>query len=450
MRRGMFILATAIAANTTAAAQARPDSSLAGDWSGTLNAGGQSFRLVLHVTRSGDSLAATIDSPDQGAHGITARIQTRLDSLFVIVGQAFSLEGVRDRDTLRLAFVQGGARLPVTLGRGAASRPPYEEREVVAAGGAPRVRLAGTLSVPPKALGPAILLIAGSGPLTRDAVVAGHRQFAVLADSLARAGFVVLRYDKRGVGRSTGNYEAATTTDFTADAAAMLAELRRVAPDSNRVFVVGHSEGALIAARLAAAKLVAGVVLLAAPAHRGDSLMILRSRLLSAAAGASSAVVSREAALRAAILRAAVAARDSADARRTMTIQLDDGLAALPAADRALPGFARAAWMALVEVIAPQWLWFRDWLITDPLPAYRAVRVPVLAIAGEKDQQVPPSLTVDRLRRALGNDAVVVMPGLNHLMQTAISGSPAEYASLREAMSPGAIAAVAAWIARPN
>lgn len=106
----------------------------------------------------------------------------------------------------------------------AAAPVPYREELVTFANPeAADVRLAGTLTLPPQAAQrfPGILLIAGSGRNARNEEFGGHHEpFLVLADTLARQGYAVLRYDKRGIGQSTGDYSAATTPDFASDAAA--------------------------------------------------------------------------------------------------------------------------------------------------------------------------------------------------------------------------------------
>jgi fermentation-respiration switch protein FrsA (DUF1100 family) len=96
--------------------------------------------------------------------------------------------------------------------------------------------------------------------------------------------------------------------------------------------------------------------------------------------------------------------------------------------------------------------WMRSFLTYDPLPALRELAVPVLVLAGEKDTQVPPTENLgpaDRALREGGNPDVTteVLPGLNHLFQTADTGSPAEYARIEETFAPRALATIADWIA---
>jgi pimeloyl-ACP methyl ester carboxylesterase len=104
---------------------------------------------------------------------------------------------------------------------------PYTNQDVSFNNDRGPVKLAGTFSVPNgKGPFPAVLLIAASGPEGRDENAGGHLVFVVLADHLLRRGFAVLRYDKRGVGASTGDFDKATFDDLVSDAAAAFRYLK--------------------------------------------------------------------------------------------------------------------------------------------------------------------------------------------------------------------------------
>src|SRR5262249_10025226 len=136
------------------------------------------------------------------------------------------------------------------------------------------------------------LLIAGSGPQNRDEAMAGHSLFLVLADYLTRKGIAVFRYDKRGIGKSTGDFASATTQEFASDAEAALAYLKtrkEVVP--GKTGIVGHSEGALIGPILAGKGGAAWIVLLAAPAQTGEKTMLAQSQAIASAAGMPEAQV---------------------------------------------------------------------------------------------------------------------------------------------------------------
>jgi len=95
--------------------------------------------------------------------------------------------------------------------------------------------------------------------------------------------------------------------------------------------------------------------------------------------------------------------------------------------------------------------WMRFFLTYDPAPTLTNVKCPVLAINGEKDLQVPPKENLPAIENALkagGNKDYTVkeLPGLNHLFQTAGTGSPSEYAKIEETISPDALEIIGNWI----
>lgn len=113
--------------------------------------------------------------------------------------------------------------------------------------------LGATLSIPDDKHRPnVVILVGGSGPGTREEETDGHLTFAVLADALARQGIAVLRYDKRGVSRSTGDYGARTTPALADDLSAVVRAIP-ARKDFHRLGIIGHSEGPAIAAAVAAA-----------------------------------------------------------------------------------------------------------------------------------------------------------------------------------------------------
>src|SRR5579859_7331785 len=278
-----------------------------GTWQGAFQNGNMRYRLQLHVTHDEEKkLSGTLDSLDQGANGLPmSKLSDKNDAVhFEIAMVAGGYEGTmnaahnaiagkwsQNQDTVALEFKRSDEVLALRRPQNPAKPYPYKEEEVNFQNAAGTATLAGTLTIP-AGTGPfpAALLVAGSGPQNRDEFLAGHRPFLVLADALARKGIAVLRYDKRGIGKSTGDFSAATTEDFAADAAVALAYLKgrkEVAPE--KVGVIGHSEGGLIAPILAADGAakggVAWIVLLAAPAQTGEETMLAQSKAIASAAG---------------------------------------------------------------------------------------------------------------------------------------------------------------------
>lgn len=324
----------------------------------------------------------------------------------------------------------------------AARVPTYTSSDVSFANPAGGHALAGTLTVPQgKGPFPAVVLVHGSGPVDRDETLFGHKIFLVLADHLSRQGIAVLRYDKRGIGKSGGVYKGATTHDFALDAEAAVAFLRgRPEVDAARIGMVGHSEGGLIAPMVAARDpKLAFVVMLAGPGVRGELLMVEQLALAAKARGVPDALVDRERELNRALF-AAIVAEPQLDAagdkaRRMMMEAERKGI--LP------PGTAEPRAKAFGSP------WFHAFLRHEPGPALQSLRQPILVLNGERDLQVPAALDLDAIRGALkDNPRAVVkeLPALNHLFQTARTGAGSEYAEIEETMAPLALDTVSEWI----
>jgi len=437
----------------TRSAAALP-SDIDGAWTGTLGRGPVQLRLVFHVINTATGLRASLDSLDQGANGIPVATVTRDGASIrfdvAVVGGAYAATIAKDEMTG--TWTQNGVSQPLVLHRvkDAAElvlpRPqepkppfPYDVRDVRFDDAVAHVTLAGTLTTP-RGSGPfpAAVLIAGSGANDRDELLLGHKPFAVLADSLTRHGIAVLRFDKRGVDKSGGNFATATTNDFANDAEAAFA-FAKSAPriDAHRLGLIGHSEGGVIAPIVAARrKDVAFIVLMAGSGVTGDRILIEQLQLIAAANGASSDEVKRQAGKEAAVLQLVKA--DGPDLAGKLRVELK-GM---------VPDAAIDAGVA--QMTSP---WMREFVSLDPAVALRNVKCPVLAIAGSKDLQVPPEENLAAIRAALHDNPHVetrVFPGLNHLFQHAVSGSPAEYARIEETMSPEVAETIAKWIGALN
>ena len=169
-------------------------------------------------------------------------------------------------------------------------KPPYPYRveEVTFENTKAGVTLAGTLTLPEKGDHyPVVVLISGSGPQNRDEELMAHKPFLVLADYLTRQGVGVLRFDDRGVGQSTGNFETATTLDFADDVEAAVNFLKNDRKIRN-IGLVGHSEGGMIAPLVASRSGdVAFIVLLAGPGLRGDHILLEQQREMGRVTGAT-------------------------------------------------------------------------------------------------------------------------------------------------------------------
>ncbi len=442
-----------------------------GSWAGKLQLPGASLRIVLHVkAAAAGAYTATLDSPDQGARGIPAtRVVWQNDSLQLDVGSiGGAYAGKLNADSLLITgqWRQGGQALPLDLKKTDAAaldpkRPqqpgkpyPYRAEEVSYAGGAADVKLAGTLTLPEgKGPFPAVLLITGSGPQNRDEELMGHQPFLVLADYLTRRGIAVLRVDDRGVGGSTGDFGAATSRDFADDVLAGVQFLKsRKEINPKQIGLVGHSEGGLIAPMVSArSKDVAFVVLLAGPGTPGEAIIQQQTELILKANGMAAEGIAQSLVLQARMFEILRQEPDAARAEQQLTEAVQQATAAMTDAQQQASGLAGDGARTLAKRLNTPW--FRFFLTYDPRPTLRQVKVPVLALNGEKDLQVPPKENLAAIAAALregGNRQVQTqeLPGLNHLFQTARTGAPSEYAQIEETFAPAALQQVGDWIAR--
>jgi dienelactone hydrolase len=293
-------------------------SDIDGDWVGTLDTGMGKLRLVLHIINTDQGLTATMDSLDQGANGLPITTLTREKSSLKFemktIGGSYDGTISKDLSALEGTWTQGGQSFPLAFKRGKGAselgpppRPqnpvkpyPYRDGEVSYKNPAANIQLAGTLTIPPgKGPFPAALLMPGSGPHDRDETVFGHKPFFVLADYLTRKGIVVLRSDKRGVGKSGGDYSKVVIQDFVSDADAAVAYLKtRPEVDAHKIGLIGHSEGGVEAPMAAAHNPdVRFVVMMAGIGVPGDQLLPEQLRQLEQASGVSAEKIEKDVAI---------------------------------------------------------------------------------------------------------------------------------------------------------
>ena len=272
---------------------------------------------------------------------------------------------------------------------------------------------------------PAVVLLAGVAANERDGVVGGIPILGQLAGALAEAGYVAVRYDKRGHGQSGGRSESATLADQAEDALAVVRWLgNRRDIDRDRIAVVGHNEGAW-AALLAATRerRIAAVATIAAPSSPGSERVLEQQRH----------VLDRT---------------DMPPAERVAKIELQSRINAAVMSGR--------GWEALPPEVRKQadTPWFQSFLTFDPARVIGDVRQPVLFIHGELDAEVPVA-HVDRLGELAQKQgrsrsvAVVSVRGVNHLLTPAVTGDVSEYASLPNRNVSGDVTkAINEWLAK--
>ncbi len=416
-----------------------PAKDFEGSWQGTLEAGGKKLRLVVTVTKSDAGVyAGKLDSLDQGATIPIDTITVNSDDVrWEIKSPAIVFEGALNKERTEVTgkFTQGGEQYPLTLKRSdqaavATSTPtpkpkpdysapadaPYTAEEVVVKTPAGHT-LAGTLTLPKGASRTkpvsAIVTVTGSGPQDRDENIGlqGFRPFRQLADALARRGIAVLRMDDRGTGASGGTFKGSTSADFAEDARAGLAYLRtRPEIRADRLGVLGHSEGAMIAPMVAEKEpTLRAIVLLAGIAQPGRTA--LHFQLKNG--------IERNTKL-------------TPEVRDSQIAEIPKRIDAMMAADP----------------------WMKFFLTYDPAPTMRRVKTPVLILTGSRDQQAVPEevALIEAAFKEGGNKDVTarVLPDVNHLFVQDTDGFPANYAKLPPPvmMRDDVVAMIVDWLAQ--
>jgi pimeloyl-ACP methyl ester carboxylesterase len=308
-----------------------------------------------------------------------------------------------------------------------------DEEDMIPANG---FNLAATISRPPGTAAPApkaknvprlpaVILLAGSGELDRDGVAFGVPILGQLAGALADAGYLVVRFDKRGVGQSGGRAESATLPDYAEDVLAVVRAMkRRKDVDGKRIALVGHSEGGAVALLAAArTKDIAAVVSIAGPGVTGSELILAQQKHALGRLSLPDEEKQKRMALQTQIMNA---------------VLTGDG------------------WDGVPEPLRKQaeTPWFRSLLAYDPAEPLRKANQPLLIVQPALDTQVAPGnadalLALAEARKNGRGAQVVTLPGLNHLLVPAKTGEVSEYGTLEDrTISPDVGAAIADWLGR--
>lgn len=403
----------------------------------------------------------TLYQVDVAAPTYTVRVNFAITSAdgvtYTVFVQSTDMEAAALYDALFIPALDAFAPLETV-----AADVPYTVEEVSFENPAAEgVTLAGTLTLPEGAETnttpyAAVVLLTGSGPQDRDERLAGIAlaPFAILADELTRAGIAVLRYDDRGVGQSTGDYAAATVSDFASDAQAALDYIRtRPEIDPARVGVLGHSEGGLYAALLGPEENGPDFIIsMAGTAVVGSELLLLQNQDLILAEGGTQEMVDRQIAFLNELFPL-ILAGDEETARTLIAENIRAGIEALPEEQRAQIGDLDRYVELQTATFASTYVspWMAEVLTIDPALSWAQTTVPVLAIFGGKDVQVDADTNAASLEAAMaeaGNSdfTIVTLPEANHLFQQAETGAVTEYATLPAEFTPDFVPTIVDWL----
>ena len=446
---------------------------ISGDWEGTLSLG-KDLRIVFHFNNTGDgTISATMDSPDQNVTGLPcSEVKLLQDSIIVtlkIANAHFAGKFLND-STISGAWFQGPGNYPLVLKRGiteiAIAKPgrpqtpvppfDYNSEDVIYKNADGSIQYGATFTYPKKGAPFTVaLLITGSGQQDRDETIFDHKPFAVIADYLTKNGIAVLRVDDRGIGKKTGQIVHATTMDFANDVLAGIQYLlQRKEVDKNKIGLIGHSEGGLIAPIVYTKwPQLAFIISLAGTGVSGAEIL-LRQQTDPTKGIVSDSAFNSFFTLTKNTLELIQQNKDKPDSiilEKIKTLYAgwkESTPASLQAEVHANTASPDDYAKQVSTELKP---WLKYFITTDPADYWSKVKCPVLALDGDKDIQVYAAQNIPAIQSALnkaGNKNVTtkIIPGLNHLFQHCTKCTVAEYAELTETISPEVLEIISKWL----
>ena len=422
---------------------------ITGKWYGYPDLKNMRLRLEYHVEKAGGGYQVTLKIPDLSEKTYRADAVELADHVLTVNiadAQTRSILRLQADGSLKGTFLWEGydfelllTRTPVVFKRPQTPKEPfsYHSEEVTFQNADDGVPLAGTLTWPASgARCKAVVLVSGSGGQDRNNTFSEHKTFFVLADYLARHGIATLRVDDRGVGKSGGNLKESGLPDADADAVAAVNYLKqRPEINADSVGVIGHSEGAFVAFSMAARKEVPFIITLAGGGVSGSELLLMQRAALLKVSGVKEDFIEKYNNYMRQAQDIVLQSGDAATCERKLT-ELFNGT---PLAGQAAATTQQLYNVAKIELLKynPEW-------------DFPEITCPVLALNGDKDCQVPVE-NLEFIRKGIsenGNTQVktIVFPGLNHMFQPAVTGSPVEYSDIEETIAPAVLQEIVNWL----
>ncbi len=446
------------------------EASFSGSWVGIIKiTDATGIRVMININKQMDGrLSATLDCLDQGTMSIRVDLISLIKKKLRFVIEKIGVEFVGQIDKVGKQcsgeWRQHGLVVPLKLiavdhpeiyfSRPQTPSPPfpYHQEQINFESNEHGVTLAGTLTLPDtKVPFPTVLLISGSGAHDRDCTAFGHKPFLILADYLTRNGIATLRFDDRGVGDSTGNRSNFTSLDLANDVlGGVRFLLNQKNFEVNRIGLLGHSEGATVAALTTGnCNNISFLILMAAPGLPGEKILEMQRLLIHQGIGTRPELIEWEENLLRRLTEVLYNESNNLIAEAAMEKIIQMEIEAIP--QDSFNGMAGVCPILLAEASLMRTSWFRHFLIFDPRQALSKVQCPVLVMSGSLDIQVPSTPNLMEVERALlsaGNTNVtaVELPGLNHLFQQSLSGMPLEYGEIEETIAISALNFIKDWI----
>lgn len=446
---------------------------IVGKWNGLLKVSTTSqMRIVVDIEQDTSGYKATLYSPDQTSQGFAISTISFIHNQlkFSVSNLKIEYDAVLDNDSVfKGTFSQSGQKFPLNLTQKLVEKEvivrkqdpqkpyPYNSEEVFFTNKKDNIILSGTLTLPQnETKNKAVILISGSGPQNRDEEIFGHKPFLIIADYLTRHNIAVLRFDDRGIGKSKGVFETATSLDFVNDVEAAFLYLKnRKEIDSTKIGLIGHSEGGMIAPMLASKyDDIAFVVLLAGPGQKCSQLLLLQSELINRSMGIDEKEIHNANKINKEIYNKVVKAKDVKKLRSELFIYMKDKFKNNSLIEKQMQNMPLEKYIQLqiAQITSP---WFMYFIKYNPEIALKKLKCPVLALNGDKDLQVSAKENLSAIEKALKkgknkNYKILILKNLNHLFQECKTGAISEYDSIEQTFSPSALKEIEQWIREQN
>src|SRR5690554_1477922 len=425
-----------------------------GTWNGNIEIPSNELPFGVHITKEGNELKATFGSPDQGAFDIEMpEIRFGNNTLHLAHPQMMmTYEGTLiNENAINGTFKQGGQSFTLNLTKGEFKRnrpqepqPPfsYKTEDITFENKEAGIKLAGTLTIPNgNKKFPVVVLVAGSGPNDRNEELFGHKPFLVLADHLTKNGYAVLRYDKRGVASSEGDFASATVFDFANDTKAAIDYLKiRKEIDNDKIGILGHSEGGMVAQIIVSEDTSLDfIILMAAPGIKGSEVLILQTDILAKTMEVPESTRAINKKVNNDIYNIIMESNDIDLAKKELFAYYESHSSLSQLSKEQINQ----------QVLNSTTDWTRAFLKFNPQDYLPKINCHVLAINGTKDLQVTSVENLAGISKGLGmkgNLKIISYEGLNHLFQAATTGLPDEYGMIETTIEPKVLEDIVQWL----
>ncbi len=427
-----------------------------------------SNRIIIlgDFTSKNDSLQLSI--PELLYNNIKVNVLSKEDSLcFENKVYRYSFKGKYNKDKTALFGVFNSSSIsnanivlkkqseiqPLYFSQSPVKPYPYQEIDMTFLGKKTGLLYGGTLCIPQKLKKyPLVILISGTGQHERNYTYSGREFFTVLADYLARRGIATLRLDDRGIGKTTGDFEKATTGDFADDVNEAISFLKSLPNiDSSTIGLLGHSEGGMIASIVSArSKEVKFMISLSGVGVSGLEMLNLQNRAILKSYNFSDEVVAKQMELYNILFKAVYDTKNDESVRPALEIKLKEWMSK--------QDYLLLKKMQLADGRDQSFLyryakdadrnWYRFHIHYNPADYLPKITVPALILNGDKDIQVPAAENVASFKKFLKTKDLTtkIYPGLNHMYQHCNTCTQKEVKELDEIFAIEVLEDISTWI----